>query len=766
MQQSAGSRKRPAPGASPLIQQQSQQPQLYQAQQQAQAPYATAYPQVTSPPNFTDFDFSQPFNTDQPFDTPLDGNAFAHAFSSGAPQQTQYTGDGLALGHQQGQTQAQAQSTDLVRRPRGGQVVQQQHQQPANGNGALAQQQPEAWPPNTYDPNNMPSNPSPDETEQDLSALISLAKSSASSTGKRKQIPPFVQKLSSFLNTSENTSLIRWADSGRAFIVLDEDEFARTLIPELFKHNNYASFVRQLNMYGFHKTVNITDGSLRQSEKARRGVKPPSMYSHPYFRRNRPDLLWLIQKPGAKTGTGATGAGPGKRKRANGAGADGGGGESDEGSPGPSGIDVKHAVGVTSANGGSGQAVAHPLPRGELATVRTELQKLQTQQRFISKMITQLKEQNDSFYRQATAFQALHDRHENSINAILTFLATFYNRSVEGQGGLGSMFGTAGSGQGGQQQQQQGGVVEEEMEGAQAPEDQRVQRFVRRPQLLLPGPVGGTAFTAPNSTRASLSPPIVSATESAGTQRQSATPGATLEPATTTSSNTETQMLHLLHNLNANNSAGSTPASNLAAGSPAFDFTGALEHYQGGSATPLTPQQRDDVLALMNRTPSVPGETAAPGMPDLQQLRQTQQQLEMLGRAQRVQDERVQELTRRLAPLSPGLGSGGDGGFPFDAAVGAGEYDPNAFLDFGESVGDGTAGFGFDGGGKDGEVDWDFGAGDAVAGGEEGMFGDDVGLFGEDDGGKVESLSSEETSPVAAVKEEEDGTARKRARRT
>ncbi|KAL5685038.1 hypothetical protein EMGR_004688 [Emarellia grisea] len=61
---------------------------------------------------------------------------------------------------------------------------------------------------------------------------------------KRKQIPPFVQKLSSFLNESKNTDLIRWSDNGNSFIVLDEDEFAKILILELFKHNNYASFVR------------------------------------------------------------------------------------------------------------------------------------------------------------------------------------------------------------------------------------------------------------------------------------------------------------------------------------------------------------------------------------------------------------------------------------------------------------------------------------------------------------------------------------------
>ncbi|KAF2457110.1 hypothetical protein BDY21DRAFT_257923, partial [Lineolata rhizophorae] len=110
----------------------------------------------------------------------------------------------------------------------------------------------------------------------------------------KKGIPPFVQKLSSFVGEPKWSHLIRWSDSGKSFIVVDEDEFAKKLIPELFKHNNYASFVRQLNMYGFHKKVGLSDNSMRASE---RKAKAPSEYAHKYFRRDRPDLLWLVAKP-------------------------------------------------------------------------------------------------------------------------------------------------------------------------------------------------------------------------------------------------------------------------------------------------------------------------------------------------------------------------------------------------------------------------------------------------------------------------------------
>ena len=101
----------------------------------------------------------------------------------------------------------------------------------------------------------------------------------------------------SFLEQHKNEDLIHWSEAGDSFVVEDEDEFAKTLIPELFKHNNYASFVRQLNMYGFHKRVGLSDNSMRASERKN---KSPSEYSNPNFRRGHPNLLWLINKPKGK----------------------------------------------------------------------------------------------------------------------------------------------------------------------------------------------------------------------------------------------------------------------------------------------------------------------------------------------------------------------------------------------------------------------------------------------------------------------------------
>ena len=53
----------------------------------------------------------------------------------------------------------------------------------------------------------------------------------------------------SLLEDPANAHLITWTSAGDAFMVVNPEAFARELLPTVFKHNNYTSFVRQLNIY-------------------------------------------------------------------------------------------------------------------------------------------------------------------------------------------------------------------------------------------------------------------------------------------------------------------------------------------------------------------------------------------------------------------------------------------------------------------------------------------------------------------------------------
>ena len=44
-----------------------------------------------------------------------------------------------------------------------------------------------------------------------------------------------------------------WSQKGDCFVIKELDLFTKTVLPRMFKHSNFASFVRQLNKYDFHK---------------------------------------------------------------------------------------------------------------------------------------------------------------------------------------------------------------------------------------------------------------------------------------------------------------------------------------------------------------------------------------------------------------------------------------------------------------------------------------------------------------------------------
>ncbi|KAK4416198.1 Heat shock factor protein HSF24 [Sesamum alatum] len=72
----------------------------------------------------------------------------------------------------------------------------------------------------------------------------------------QRSVPaPFLTKTYHLVDDPRSDDVISWNEAGTTFVVWKTAEFAKDLLPNYFKHNNFSSFVRQLNTYGFRKTV-------------------------------------------------------------------------------------------------------------------------------------------------------------------------------------------------------------------------------------------------------------------------------------------------------------------------------------------------------------------------------------------------------------------------------------------------------------------------------------------------------------------------------
>ncbi|XP_058222828.1 heat stress transcription factor B-4-like [Rhododendron vialii] len=66
---------------------------------------------------------------------------------------------------------------------------------------------------------------------------------------------PFLTKTYHLIDDPATDHIVSWGEDDATFVVWRPPEFARDLLPNYFKHNNFSSFVRQLNTYGFRKIV-------------------------------------------------------------------------------------------------------------------------------------------------------------------------------------------------------------------------------------------------------------------------------------------------------------------------------------------------------------------------------------------------------------------------------------------------------------------------------------------------------------------------------
>ncbi|ESW18356.1 hypothetical protein PHAVU_006G034200 [Phaseolus vulgaris] len=79
------------------------------------------------------------------------------------------------------------------------------------------------------------------------------AQSAAAAAAAAGGPAPFLLKTYDMVDDSSTSDIVSWSSSNTSFVVWNPPEFARLLLPTYFKHNNFSSFIRQLNTYGFRK---------------------------------------------------------------------------------------------------------------------------------------------------------------------------------------------------------------------------------------------------------------------------------------------------------------------------------------------------------------------------------------------------------------------------------------------------------------------------------------------------------------------------------
>lgn len=191
-------------------------------------------------------------------------------------------------------------------------------------------------------------------------------------------VPAFLVKLWKLVEDEKCNNLISWSSSGQSFIIHNQTQFAKELLPLYFKHNNMASFIRQLNMYGFRKVTNIDQGLRSDREEIE--------FFHNFFIRGQECLLEFI-----------------KRKV-------------------PSGR-------------GSGGAVAPEEGRARAEVLRellSDVGSIQGRQEHMDQLLADMKKENEALWREVARLRQKHIKQQQIVEKLIQFLVTMVqaNRNI------------------------------------------------------------------------------------------------------------------------------------------------------------------------------------------------------------------------------------------------------------------------------------------------------------------------------------------------
>lgn len=183
-------------------------------------------------------------------------------------------------------------------------------------------------------------------------------------------VPAFLSKLMRMVDNPDTDYLISWTERGTSFVIKNQQQFTQSLLPYYYKHSNMASFIRQLNMYGFRKVIGLVAGALK-------GEKEEQEFAHPFFLKGQEHILGRI-----------------KRK-------------------------IQSAVSKNNLPG------LHPSSSEERVTqILTEMQHLNAKQVDMEGRFADMKSENDALWGEVMNLRLKYSQQQQTVNKLINFLSS------------------------------------------------------------------------------------------------------------------------------------------------------------------------------------------------------------------------------------------------------------------------------------------------------------------------------------------------------